>query len=194
MMNSSRILRDHVDLGHFVDSFTAAGGNPIPMEYLQHSMVRGFFRDGALVGGYAVNRSAPFRYAAWVPEPTRAALVREGHFDGRNAAEVSCFWMAKGQGGLEKLQRNGVYVRLVIDAFRSGARRIVAGSVVPSVARIQKQALPARLYFGPTTLGRLGEVYTATRWTMLANLVFAAIRTYGKDLLGPLVRAGERRA
>jgi hypothetical protein len=190
MTISSRILRSDTDLEHFIERFVASGGNPIPMEYLRHSTVRGFFRDGTLVGGYAINRTVPFRYADWIPEPTRAELIREGSFDGRDSAEVSCFWMAK--GGLQKFQRTGVYVRLVIDAFRTGARWVVGGSVVPSVARIQKQALPARLYLGPTTLGRIGEVYAATRWTMVGKLVLAAIRIYGRGLLTPVLggRAG----
>ncbi len=189
---TTRILRGDVDLQSYSDRFVSVGGNPIAIDYLRQSHVRAFFRGGELVGGYAVNCLPPFRYAEWIPVPTRAELIREGYFDARDSAEVSCLWMAK--GGLDKLQRNGVYVRMVIDAFRTGCRKIIGGSVIPAAARIQKRALPHRLYLGPTTLGPIGEVYAAGRWAMLLNLIAGAARMYGADLLALTQKYATRHA
>lgn len=189
---ATRILDSVAELRTYSDRFVANGGNPISLDYLRQSQVRGFYRDGELVGGFVLNRLPPFRYADWVPEPTRTELVREGYFDARDSVEVSCFWMAR--NGLQKIQRNGVYVRLVIDAFRTGCRKIIGGSVIPAAARIQKQALPRRLYLGPTTVGPIGEVYTANRWEMLRNLIAAAARTYSADLFGSARKVHARRS
>jgi hypothetical protein len=88
-------------------------------------------------------------------------------------------WMGK---GLRKLERNRIYVQLVVDAFRSGKRFIFAGSTVEKVAHIQKCTLPNTVYRGESTFGGSCEMYSARRYRMVAYFVAAAISTYARDV------------
>lgn len=177
---TSAIIKSSEGLGEYSKRFCDLGGNPIPLKYLQQSVVRGFFLDQRLVGGYALNNRPPFRYAEWIPIIERKLIEARGYFCHKGSVEVSCFWMAPRE--MTKLQRNSVYLRLVFDAFLSGEKYIIGGSVIPSVAKTQKQVLCQPLFHGVTTFGSNAEVYSSTRWSAMAMLTRAAMQTYSRDI------------
>lgn len=185
---TSRILTSRSEHASFAKIFESLGGSGVALDYLRQAKVRGFFRGDELLAGYVLNTHAPFRYFAWVPEKARAELHNGGLVEPLSA-ELTCMWMTK---RLRQLERNRVYVQIVVDAFSCGKRLIFAGSRVEGLARIQKACLPRTVYKGPATFDGTCEIYCANRYAMVAHLVTAAIPKYARDLARMIRRAWPR--
>jgi len=180
MKLTTRILTSATELEAFAKTFEAMGGNAVPINYLLQARPRGFFRGRELVAGYVLNARAPFRYASWMPEGPRGEIARRGFLVEPTSAELTCIWMAKGK--LTKLERDNVYVRSGIDAFRSGKPFIFGGSRVDALARTQKRVLSNTVYSGRATFDAPCEIYYASRSMMVFNMITAAFATYAQDL------------
>jgi hypothetical protein len=180
MKLTTRILTSATELEAFAKTFEAMGGTAVPIDYLRQSRPRGFFRGSELVAGYVLNTKAPFRYASWIPEGPRGEIAPRGFLVEPTSAELTCIWMAKGK--LTKLERDNVYVRSGIDAFRSGKRFVFGGSRVDALARSQKRVLSNTIYSGRATFNAPCEIYYAPRGMMVFNMIAAAFATYAQDL------------
>ncbi len=180
MKLTTRILTSATELEAFARTFEGMGGTAVPIDYLLQAQPRGFFRGRELVAGYVLNTRAPFRYASWIPEGPRGEIARRSLLVEPTSAELTCIWMAKGK--LTKLERDNVYVRSGIDAFRSGKAFIFGGSRVDALARSQKRVLSNTVYSGRATFDAPCEIYYASRSLMLFNMIAAAIATYAQDL------------
>jgi len=180
MKLTTRILTSATELEAFGQTFDAMGGTAVPIDYLLQARPRGFFRGRELVAGYVLNTRAPFRYASWIPEGPRGEIARRGFLVEPTSAELTCIWMAKGK--LTKLERDHVYVRSGIDAFRSGKPFIFGGSRVDALARTQKRVLSNTVYSGSATFDAPCEIYYASRSMMVFNMIAAAFATYAQDL------------
>ena len=188
---TGRMLSSDSELESFARMFGSHGGNAVAPGYLRQAKARGFFRGDELLAGYVLNSRAPFRYSSWVPAQIGAELQRRGYLVEATCAELTCMWMSK---GLRKLERNRIYVQLVVDAFRSGKRFIFAGSTIEKLARIQKCTLPQTVYRGESTFGGSCEMYRAGRYRMVAYFVAVAIGTYTRDVARIIHHALRRRA
>jgi hypothetical protein len=181
MQLTTRILVTNAELETFSNSFRAVGGNEVSVAYLSQSKPRGFFRGDELVAGFVLNSRAPFRYASWIPASERERFTSKGFFVAGTSAELTCIWMAKKK--LSKIERNNVYVYSTIDAWKARKRLIFGGSTIPTVAKIQKRALPTPLYTGMASFGGNCEIYYATRLQMAWSICRAATITYTEDIL-----------
>ena len=180
MKLTTRILMSATELEAFAKTFAAMGGTAVPIDYLRQARPRGFCRGGDLVAGYVLNTRAPFRYASWIPEGPRGDIAHRGFLVEPKSAELTCIWMAKGK--LTKLERDDVYVRSGIDAFRSGKSFIFGGSRVDALARTQKRVLSNTVYSGRATFDAPCEIYYASRSMMVFKMIAAAFATYAQDL------------
>jgi hypothetical protein len=179
---TSRILTDDTEIRAFALTYFSVGGEvQLPEEYLHRAAARGFFKDGEMVAGYLFNDSAPFRYETLIPDESRIKLQKLGYLVEPTSCELACMWMRKGK--LTKFERNAVYVRSMVDTFRTRRHYVIAGSVVEALARIQKRTLPRTLYHGPLAKGGMIEIYCATRYMMVIRIAVIALVAYPRDLL-----------
>lgn len=183
---TSRILINDADKEDFAltyDAMRRARGKTglIPEEYLGHAVLRGFFKNGEMVAGYSFNSVAPFRYESAIPAAACIALQNSGYLVESTSCELTCMWMRKDK--LTPFERNAVYVRSVIDTFKAEKRYVIAGANVPAVAQIQKRMFPKTIYYGPSALEGMHELYYCTRNRMLIRIVAIAFVAYPRDLL-----------
>ena len=183
---TSRILKNDEDKQVFALAYDAIrrakGANGlIPEEYLGHAVIRGFFKDEEMVAGYSFNKVTPFRYEMAIPAAACVTLQNSGYLIESTSCELTCMWMLKGR--LTPFERNAVYFRSVIDTFRAEKRFVIAGSNVPALATIQKRMFPKTLYYGPSPVEGMLEVYYCTRNLLILRIVAIAIVAYPRDLL-----------
>ena len=178
----TRILREDYELAEFGRRF-AKRGNPVTLEYLRRSRVRGFFdKRGILFAGYALNRSWPLRYLDWIPKAEQTKLpldVTPG-----KCCEITCIWIHARPG---RLSSEVVYLQSVLDALASGAAFTLGGTIHSVVYGIQSQALPRLLYTGPPACFPERPrcwVYGASRRQLLGWLGCRFPRDYVRALLG----------
>lgn len=158
-------------------SFLAAYGRAARSHHsasdrLDSCPVRAFYRDGELVGGYALNDRSPYFYVGLVPDSHRDAMRWPGGTT-NDCVEVGCMWVAP--RGVSQHDRVRIYASLIWDAFRSGRRYIVAGTASEGLARIQGLVLRRPIYQGPTVHVSMPTqwIYYATRAELVACALIA---------------------
>jgi hypothetical protein len=144
-----KILKSNTDLSFFCSNFAALSGNHVDVEYLEKATVRGFLKNGAIVGGYVINSSLPLRYFGWIPKEERTETCNTLMNQGK-AVEITCIWMK--DNTLNKFERNLVYVFCILDAIASGKKMIFGGSISGPIATKQRRVLCRLLYKGPVTI------------------------------------------
>ena len=127
--------------------------------------VRGFFRDGVMVAGYRLGRTAT-RYAALVG----AEAAARWPFDPAEAAEISHLWM---DPLLDPDARRAVYSAMLTDLLGTGRRTIVGGTVDPVTRQSQMASLPwlleEKVLEGVLAAPTTAWFYYGTPATMVAN-------------------------
>ncbi len=139
----SRTLSEPHELATFQREFAQRSGNPVPLEYLRHGRVRGYFDwRGRMLGGYVVNDRLPLRYYDWLspderaPRPTDKARPEE-------FVEISCIWI---DGARIKYDDRGqIYLESIVVAMRTGKPYILGGTFVERV-RDQQMAVMTHLF------------------------------------------------
>ena len=131
---------------------------------------------------HATLRTHPAQHIAMLIHEAveQGEIARRGFLAEPTSAELTCIWMAKGK--LTKLERDNVYVRSGIDAFRSGRAFVFGGSRVDALARSQKRVLSNTVYSGRATFDAPCEIYYASRSMMVFNMIAAAFATYAQNL------------
>jgi hypothetical protein len=149
------------ELISFQTEFVNRATNPLDLNYLSQSKVRGFLVRGELVGGYVLNSKGPFRYFNWVPKNVNN-INKISHFF-VDAVEITCIWINHEK--ISKFNRNIIYLMAIIDGLLSKKRYIIGGSINAKVASIQKEVLKQTIYKGEVELpGQpTGEIY-ASNW------------------------------
>jgi|GEM_PF-6941347 len=183
---TSRILTNDSDKQAFAlayDAIRRSKGKTglIPEEYLGHAVLRGFFKGDEMVAGYGINTVAPFRYESAIPAAACITLKNSGYLVESTSCELTCLWMLKGK--VTPFERNAVYFRSVIDTFRAEKRYVIAGSNVQALATIQKRMFPKTLYYGPSAVEGMHEIYYCTRKMLIVRIVAIALIAYPRDLL-----------
>lgn len=160
---TTRMLASDSDLVLFARRYDTLSGMPVDLAYLRRARVRGFFDSGGrMVGGYAINDTAPFRYLSALPISPEELLGERLS----RVRECCCIWM---DPELPQKHRILVYIRTVGDLSQGGDRLIIGGSRHPGVVAVQRKGLPHMLFEGQAVAD--GEsfqawVYYGTRRTM----------------------------
>ncbi|WP_437738589.1 hypothetical protein [Sorangium sp. So ce1335] len=192
-----RTLTTQSDLQLYQARYKALSGLPLDIDFLSRAMVRGFFDGGTLVAGYALNRATPYRYHRLIHPDERDRQDIKEFFAQPDVAELCCIWIDR--AAVTPFSRNAIYICSVHDAVRSGARKIVGGSVTPKVAAFQRLTLDVMLYEGRwSTAGEpMGKIYDGDRERVVWNTLKLAAVTYARDTAALLRRrraTGGRRA
>ena len=148
----------------FADVYTRISG--IPMAHWEAlGEVRAFFRDGVMVAGYRLGRTA-VRYATLVG----ADAAADWPFDPTEAAEISHLWM---DHLLDPDGRREVYGAMLRDLLGTGQRYIVGGTVSPVTRQSQMASLPwlleEKVLEGVLAAPTTAWFYYGTPATMVAN-------------------------
>lgn len=166
---TTRLLSSDDDLAAYARSYNALLGlQRYRADDLRGLHVRGFFRGGRLVGGYAVNDRPPYAYVTLIPEAQRAGLA----FDVGTArlAEIRALWL---HPRAPNVLRAALYVRSVLDAAAFRPDYVVGGAFVEQVRRTQMRALPHLLWEGVVE----GQGVKQHAWFFYARPWEAVLRT-----------------
>jgi len=187
MLKSRRIDHEPQALRDFATSYQEASGFPAPLDYLSRCRVRGFFdADAKLVGGYALNSVAPFRYAETTPAGSELARA-----DPSDLQELTLMWKSR---RVEPIWTVQIYASAAADIFRGDRRHVLFGTTAPSLAPLFGSGATRLLYHGPTLLGPSGPpawIFLGTRWSF-ARGVWVTFRTRVGRTLGVDPRSAAR--
>jgi hypothetical protein len=186
-----KILMTDSELDQFRAGFSVKNTTPLSSNYCRQAVVVGYFDDDAIVGGYILNSTAPYRYWEWLPEAARPshALTR---IVAQPATEITAIWMDKNR--IDRFGRIALYSRLALDVIRHGRTYILGGSLYTKVAGIQKEVLPRIVFSGPTGLqGQpIGEIYYARKTQFVGRFVMCFLRDLGRAVAGSLAAGRDK--
>ena len=92
----------------------------VPADYLVKAKVYGYVRSGRMVGFYSIKSGPDLRYLGFVAPSARRNFPRAA-----DCVEISTFWMDRDLPGYLRLY---IYVRMQINACRTGADWVIVGS------------------------------------------------------------------
>lgn len=105
--------------------------------------LRVFYLDQIMVAGYCINTAYPFHYFKPVPEETWQKLSKKDDF-----VETFHVWIDNNSGQVRQMHKSWIYILCLIDAFKTGKKYIVGGSLVPKVRDQQMLVLSKPLHTG----------------------------------------------
>lgn len=137
-------------------------------EYLNSSLVRGFFdQNGKMVGGHIVNKKSSIsRYLSFIPKGNRKSLP----IHTEDIAEICCVWMDK---GISSNLRVFIYLQGLLDARRTKAKFILAGTTNKKNKLIQQFVFPKKLWNGIGTHGSEQFIHYTEVNTLITNWLIA---------------------
>lgn len=169
-MITTRLLTDPADLDAYIRCYHAVVDiTTVTPDYLRRAQVRGLFRGGRLVGGYALNSAPPLRHFTL---SFLGTVDRERFPPLGQVVEGACLWFAPSIG---TAARALAYLCMIWDFLRSGKRYFLAGTYIEGIRRVQMLALPCRVLDVPFQDPRDGtprvfSFFYGTRWTALTAL------------------------
>lgn len=102
MIRLREITGDERLLGQFVDQYPGHSGFPLSMAYARRCRAYAFMDGDAMVGGFFLNSTAPFRSLENMPDEDRRRVMATLDLD--QTFEPMCFWMARSvRGGLRMM-------------------------------------------------------------------------------------------
>ena len=153
----------------FRKHYESFGIGTISDDYLENSIVRGFFNEnGKMVGGHIVNKiSAKSRYLSFIPKNHQNNLpIRTD-----SIAEICCVWMDREIKS--KNTRLFIYLQSLLDAKRTNSKFIIAGTTNRKNKQIQQFVFPKKLWDGIATHGALQFIHYTEIDKLISNWIIA---------------------
>ena len=153
----------------FRTHYESFGVGTISDDYLENSIVRGFFdKTGKMVGGHIVNKiGSKSRYLSFIPNRTRVKLP----ISTESIAEICCVWMDK------KLKNQNLrlfmYLQGLLDAKSTKSKFVIAGTTNEKNKLVQSFVFPKKLWDGIATHGSVQYIHYTEVEKLISNWVTA---------------------